>query len=100
VDHGDVLVTARRAFRKNLVRQLPLANKGRNEMSDHEVKFPGVVVQLTERDGNAFAVIGAVRAALGREVSHEAATAYTDAAMQSESYDALLRLTMSTVTVL
>jgi hypothetical protein len=58
-----------------------------------------VTVQLVGRDGNAFAIIGAVSAALRREVSPEAASQFTRAAMDCGSYDELLRLTQSTVNV-
>lgn len=61
--------------------------------------YPNVVVQLTGEDGNAFNIIGRTAAALSREVSSAAATAYSEAAFESDSYDALLRHTMRTVTV-
>jgi hypothetical protein len=66
-------------------------------MSD--VKYPDVHVQLTGRDGNAFAVIGAVSAALKRAGHRDAAEAFANDAMDSSSYDALLALAMRTVEV-
>jgi len=63
-------------------------------------KYPSVRVQLTGNDGNAYAVIGAVSKALRREVSPDAAAAFTDAAMVCGSYDELLQLAMQTVEVL
>ncbi len=61
--------------------------------------YPEVTVALTGLDGNAFSVVGAVSTALRREVSPEAADAYAHAAMNSPSYDALLRHAMETVNV-
>jgi hypothetical protein len=66
-------------------------------MSD--VKYPDVHVQLTGRDGNAFAVIGAVSAALKRAGHRDAAETFANDAMDSSSYDALLALAMRTVAV-
>jgi len=63
-------------------------------------KYPDVKVKLVGEDGNAFAIIGKVKTALCREVGHEAGAEYVSAAFASESYDALLVLTMDTVTVL
>jgi hypothetical protein len=63
------------------------------------VKHGNVTVQLTGEDGNAFAIIGRVAGALRRQVSPDAAEAYTSAAMDCGSYDDLLSLTMGTVHV-
>ena len=64
------------------------------------VKYPDVTVHLSSGvDGNAFAVIAAVARAIQRGVSSEAANAYRREALDSESYDALLRHAMSTVNV-
>lgn len=63
------------------------------------VKFPEVEVQLSGSDGNAFAIIGAVSKVLRSEVSPEAAKEFSAEAMESESYDDLLQLVMSTVEV-
>lgn len=62
-------------------------------------KYPDTSVQLTGGSGNAFAVIGAVSKALGRDVGPEASKEFCDLAFASESYDALLRLAMETVDV-
>lgn len=62
-------------------------------------KYPDVAVQLTGGDGNAFAIVGAVRKAIRRAHGEEAAKAYADEAMESESYDALLQHAMRTVRV-
>lgn len=60
---------------------------------------PHVHVQLTGRDGNAYAIIAAVARALRREVGNDAATAFTTAAFACGSYDELLYLAMTTVHV-
>ncbi len=62
--------------------------------------YPDVEVQLTGRDGNAFAIIGAVSGALRRQVSPEAANKFSHEAMDCGSYDDLLALAMNTVRVL
>ena len=61
--------------------------------------YPHVHVQLTGTDGNAFAIIGTVAAALRREVGPGAAAAFTTAAFACGSYDDLLQLAMTTVEV-
>ena len=62
-------------------------------------RFPDVSVQLTGRDGNALAIIGAVaralRGAKGRDVEAE----WTAAAWGAGSYDGLLRLALKWVDV-
>lgn len=63
------------------------------------VKYPGVKVQLTGEDGNAFAIIGAVSKALKRAGHADAAAEFSKAAFASESYDALLQLCAKTVEV-
>ena len=63
-------------------------------------KYPQVKVKLIGEDGNAFAIIGAVKTALCREVGHEAGAEYVAAAYASDSYDALLALTQETVAVI
>jgi hypothetical protein len=60
---------------------------------------PDVHVQLTGRDGNAYAIIATVARALRREVGPDAATAFTTAAFACSSYDDLLCLAMTTVDV-
>jgi hypothetical protein len=65
----------------------------------HRPAHPHVHVQLSGRDGNAHALIGAVAQALRRQVSDSAATAFTTAAYACGSYDQLIQLAMATVTV-
>ena len=50
------------------------------------------VVQLTGQNGNVFAIIGAVSKALKKSGDNAAADAFRDRAIESESYDAVLRL--------
>ncbi len=67
-------------------------------MSD--VKFPNVEVELVGRDGNAFAILGAVKTAMRRGgVSPEDISAYMKEAMAGD-YDHLLLVTMQTVEVI
>jgi hypothetical protein len=61
--------------------------------------YPDITVQLTGRDGNAYAIIGAVARELRRQVGDAAATAFAAAAFECGSYDELLQLAMATVTV-
>lgn len=56
-------------------------------------------VHLIGEDGNVFAIIGKVSKALKREVSSEKAKEYQEKAMNSGSYDEVLRLTMDYVNV-
>lgn len=62
-------------------------------------RFPNVDVQLTGSDGNAFAIIGAVAKGLRRAGETEAATEFSNNAMDCGSYDELLQLAMATVNV-
>ena len=62
-------------------------------------RYPGVTVRLTDGDGNALAIIGAVAKALKREAGREAAAEWTAAAWRCGSYDPLLRLAVSWVDV-
>ena len=63
-------------------------------------KYPEIEVQLTGNDGNAFAVMGAVKRALKRaKVSADEINEYTKQSMSGD-YDNLLRVAMSWVTVL
>ena len=63
-------------------------------------KYPNITVQLTGNDGNAFAIMGAVRKALKREkVSADEIAEYTKQSTSGD-YDNLLRVAMSWVTVL
>jgi hypothetical protein len=64
-----------------------------------DVKYPDITVQLTGCDGNAFAIIGAVKNALRKaKVPEQEVDAYMDAAMGGD-YDNLLVVTMKTVNV-
>jgi hypothetical protein len=60
---------------------------------------PHVQVRLTGSDGNAYAIIAKVAAALRREVDADAAATFTTAAFACRSYDELLQLAMTTVEV-
>lgn len=61
--------------------------------------YPGVEVQLSGTDGNAFHIIGRVTAALKRAGLPDAARQFANDAMDSGSYDELLTLAMQTVVV-
>lgn len=69
-------------------------------MSDtKQVKYPDIEVQLSGEDGNAFAVMGAVRKALRRAgVSSEEINEYSKESTSGD-YDHLLRTAMQWVTV-
>ena len=62
-------------------------------------KYPDVSVQLSGRDGNAFAIIAAVRGALKSAGETAAAEEFGKSAFDCDSYDALLRLAAQTVDV-
>ena len=63
-------------------------------------KYPEIEVQLTGNDGNAFAIMGAVKRALEQaKVSKDEVAKYTEQSMSGD-YDNLLRVAMSWVTVL
>lgn len=63
------------------------------------VKYPGIKVRLTGKDGNAFAIMGEVSAALRKGgVSAEEIKQYTDESMSGD-YDNLLRTAMKWVVV-
>jgi len=68
-------------------------------MDHQEVKYPEIEVQLSNRDGNAYYVIGDVARAIRQVYGDEAKKAYVMEAMACDSYDALLRHAMRTVTV-
>ena len=55
--------------------------------------------QLTGEDGNVFSIIGRVSKALKRAGQEDKAEEFRKKAMQSESYDAVLRLCMDYVEV-
>ena len=61
--------------------------------------YPDVTVQLTGTDGNAFAVMGTVAAAIRAAHGSREADSYVAEAMDQPSYDALLGFTMATVHV-
>ena len=62
-------------------------------------KYPEIEVQLTGNDGNAFAVMGAVKRALKRaKVSADEISEYTEQSMSGD-YDNLLRVAMAWVVV-
>ena len=63
------------------------------------VKYPNVKVKLIGRDGNAFAIMGAVSNAMRKAgCTKEQISEYTTAAMSGD-YDNLLRVTAETVDV-
>jgi len=61
--------------------------------------YPNIHVQLTGRDGNAMTIISTVGAALRQAVSLDVADRWVADAFDAPSYDALLQLAISTVTV-
>jgi hypothetical protein len=61
-----------------------------------DVKYPDVEVQLSGQDGNAFAILGAVRKAL-RKAGHDTSEFMAEAT--SGDYDHLLQTCMKYVTV-
>ena len=65
--------------------------------NDAGIAYPQITVQLTGHDGNAYAIIGRIAAALRREVGTHAADLFTEAAFACGSYDELLELAMRTV---
>lgn len=60
--------------------------------------YPYVVVQMGDLDGNAFAIIGKVKAAMRNIVPTAKVAQFMDEAMSSD-YDNLLRTCMKWVTV-
>lgn len=62
-------------------------------------EYSDITADLTNCDGNAFAIIACVSKALKKGGERDAARAWTEGAMRSESYGELLRLAMKTVTV-
>jgi len=62
-------------------------------------KYPDVRVDLEGVDGNAVAIMMAVSRGIRRAHGEEAAHEYRNAALASESYDALLQHAMETVDV-
>ena len=64
------------------------------------VKYEDVTVKLIGEDGNAFNLIGLVNRGIRDVHGADAAKEFADAAMGSESYDALLALIQETVHVI
>jgi len=62
-------------------------------------KYPDISVELTGQDGNAFAVLGAVKKAMRRaDVPRDEIQEFLDEAMSGD-YDHLLQTVMATVEV-
>jgi len=62
-------------------------------------KYPDISVELTGQDGNAFAVLGAVKKAMRRaDVPHDEIQEFLDEAVSGD-YDHLLQTVMATVEV-
>jgi hypothetical protein len=62
------------------------------------MKYPNIHVQLVGQDGNAFAILGRVRAALrSAQVPDHQITEFTHEAMECHSYFALLNTCMEWV---
>ena len=60
-------------------------------------KYPDIVVNLSDNDGNAFAILGRVRKAMRRAgISDDEITEFSHEAMSSD-YDYLLQTVMRTV---
>lgn len=68
---------------------------------EHTVSSPkhDITVELVGGDGNAFAIIGGVAKALRRAGLGDEAAAWSDYAMDAQSYDDLLQRAMRTVDV-
>lgn len=65
-----------------------------------DVKYPNVKVKLVGRDGNAFAILGAVKSAMRKaRLPKEAFDEYFKEATSGD-YDNLLMVTMKTVEVM
>ena len=64
-----------------------------------EPKYPSITARLTGRDGNAFVILGAVKAALSKgDVSEEEQDEFFEEATAGD-YDHLLRTAMRWVNV-
>lgn len=66
-------------------------NEEGERMSEQQVKYPEIEVQLSGEDGNAFAIRGRVSEALRREGVSDAEVEAFRAEAMSGDYDALLR---------
>ncbi len=62
-------------------------------------KYPDVNVELVGQDGNVFNIIGLVSKALKKAGYRDAANDFTSNAFACGSYEDVLQLTISTVTV-
>jgi hypothetical protein len=67
-------------------------------VADAKVRYPEIEVPLLGRDGNAFAIIGAVSGALRRAGHDEEVDAFTKEATSGD-YDNLLSTVLRWVTV-
>jgi hypothetical protein len=67
--------------------------------SRSEIRYPEVTVQLVGRNGNAFAIIGRIAAALREHVGPDAEKQFTAEAFACTSYEELLGLAMRTVDI-
>jgi hypothetical protein len=74
-----------------------MAEADHNPEGWQPVRFPDVTVQLSNEDGNVFAIIGRVSGALRRAGHPAEADAFAREAMAQPSYDAVLQLVMRTV---
>ena len=73
------------------------SNHRRNNMN---TTYRGITVQLSDTDGNAFALVGTVKRALkDGGVPASEITEFCNEAMSAGSYDDLLRFLMETVYV-
>ena len=70
----------------------------RTERQNMTPKFPDVHVQLTGKDGNAFAIMGAVSLALRDHATPEEINQYREESMSGD-YDNLLQTAMKWVDV-
>jgi len=68
-------------------------------MGENEPKAKGVTVSLINRDGNVFNVIGSVVRELKKAGLYEMADEYRDACFRADSYDEVLRITMTYVSI-
>ncbi len=68
-----------------------------NKMTEEEARKP--ICELTESDGNVFAIIGKVSKTLKRAGQPEKAEEFAMRARNSDSYDAVLRLCFDYVEV-
>lgn len=62
-------------------------------------QYPDAKIRLVGEDGNAFSIMARVTKALKAKGHSNAADEFSKSAMAAESYGALLRLVMDTVTV-